>query len=486
VTVRITFVDQKHLKFQEIQNLIGKAIDAAGRLLTAGPSPALVHQLLLYCALLVVVTGLFQYARYVKRRYIRDMCFRIRSDMRAGLLERTLARPVSQLEREPVGDLISRTIGDVEQVVSTIENTINEAWDTWLLMVSYLVVLLFYSVRITLICSIPVPLALWLAEAARHPLYRYSLKARQAASRVTAHLHATLNNVALLRLFGREQAEQQRLAGYAEEQLHWTVRTELLQTGMMPIYATLASLGVVGVLGLGSQQVLTGRWTIGAFSAYLAMFLAMSRRTWVAARVFNRWHGAKASWDRIREKLSAADPAAAPAEQTEIVKVSDESAPGLLQVKDLNFSYPSGQSDVLKDISFSVPLGSLVGVTGAFFLGYRFGDRRPGEPAAVGTGGHAISREAARERGAELGARVADAATTARDALSDGAITAKIKSKMALDDTIKSRDIHVATCNAVVTLSGKVGSAAERDRAMQLARETEGVKSVTNELQIAK
>ncbi len=127
----------------------------------------------------------------------------------------------------------------------------------------------------------------------------------------------------------------------------------------------------------------------------------------------------------------------------------------------------------------------LVAVAGAFFLGYRIGDR-PGEPAAIGTGGHAISREAARERGAALGGKVADAANTAQDALSDGAITAKIKSKMALDDTIKSRDIHVATSNAVVTLTGKVGSAAERDRAMQLSRETEGVKSVTNQLQIAK
>jgi osmotically-inducible protein OsmY len=46
-------------------------------------------------------------------------------------------------------------------------------------------------------------------------------------------------------------------------------------------------------------------------------------------------------------------------------------------------------------------------------------------------------------------------------------------------------DIHVATSNAVVTLSGKVASAAERDRALQLARETDGVKSVTDQLQVA-
>lgn len=128
----------------------------------------------------------------------------------------------------------------------------------------------------------------------------------------------------------------------------------------------------------------------------------------------------------------------------------------------------------------------LLAVAGAFLLGYRISGPRSAEHGSVATSGRTGDNVAtARERGAELGEKVATAANVVGDALSDGAITAKIKSKMALDDTIKSRDIHVATSNAVVTLSGKVGSAAERDRAMQLARETEGVKSVTDQLQIA-
>lgn len=129
---------------------------------------------------------------------------------------------------------------------------------------------------------------------------------------------------------------------------------------------------------------------------------------------------------------------------------------------------------------------AVIAIVGGFFLGYRTGDRHTGEPATVGTGGHSVSTEKARERGAAIGERVAGLANTAQDAISDGAITAKIKSKMALDDTLKSRDIHVATSDGAVTLSGKVGSAAERDRATQLARETDGVKSVKDEMQIAK
>ncbi len=80
----------------------------------------------------------------------------------------------------------------------------------------------------------------------------------------------------------------------------------------------------------------------------------------------------------------------------------------------------------------------------------------------------------------------ADARGAVPDDLEDGAITARVKSRLALDDTIRSRDIHVATKDAVVTLTGQVASEAERDRAVKLARETEGVKSVTDRLETRK
>ena len=140
--------------------------------------------------------------------------------------------------------------------------------------------------------------------------------------------------------------------------------------------------------------------------------------------------------------------------------------------------------ELIRAVLVAILVVLIVAAAGAFLLGYRTGGRHS-EQGAVATSGRA-NTEVARERGAEIGEKVATAANVVGDALSDGAITAKIKSKMALDDTIKSREIHVATADAVVTLSGKVATAAERDRALQLAKDTEGVKSVTDHLQIAK
>ena len=103
------------------------------------------------------------------------------------------------------------------------------------------------------------------------------------------------------------------------------------------------------------------------------------------------------------------------------------------------------------------------------------------QPAPVGTSG-AIDTQTARERGAEVGEKAAQAANKVEAAAHDAALTTKIKAKMALDDTVKARAIDVSTDGTTVTLSGRVDSAVVRDRAVALARETDGVTSVVDNI----
>lgn len=344
---------------------LGLMIDAATALERQGFSPDRMRTLTLYTLLFVGATILFQFARYVKRWWLRDMFNRIANDLRAGLVAAVLDRPMARVERESVGDLMARTVGDVNQVVDTVQYTINETWDTWLLMLAYLGVLLVYNPWITLLCALPIPVALYVAETLRHPLYRFSLNARQAASQVSSHLQRTLNGIGILRLFGREGAENERLEVFSVAETRWNIRTGLLQVGIMPIYASLASLGLVGVIMLGGRRVVTGEWTLGQFVAYLAMFTAMAARTRVAANVINRFHAAQAAWDRLKEKMSQdvlAETLAAPPETTRTANVGSMGVH--LQVSDLLFRFPSGMQDVLQGVSFAAPPGSLVAVTG--------------------------------------------------------------------------------------------------------------------------
>lgn len=82
--------------------------------------------------------------------------------------------------------------------------------------------------------------------------------------------------------------------------------------------------------------------------------------------------------------------------------------------------------------------------------------------------------------------KAGEVATKLEGAVAEGTLTTKIKAKMALDDLVKARTISVETTGAVVTLTGRVGSAAERDRAVRIAKETDGVTKVVDKLAIVR
>jgi osmotically-inducible protein OsmY len=80
--------------------------------------------------------------------------------------------------------------------------------------------------------------------------------------------------------------------------------------------------------------------------------------------------------------------------------------------------------------------------------------------------------------------KVGDAAENAGQALRDAEITASVKTALIDADNVNADSIDVDTKDNVVTLSGTVGSEAEREEAERIAREREGVEEVVNDLRV--
>lgn len=327
---------------------LGNLIDASGS--------GLGRQVVLSALYFVGVTAFFQFARFIKRWYMRDQFNRVACDMRQTFVEQIFEKKLPELEKEAVGDLMSRTVGDITIVVDTVMTTINEAWDTWLLMISYFVALMIMDWKIALISSILVPFTIRIAQLMRHVLFKYSMAARKAASVSNNGLLHYLDAISLLRLFGREEDESKEIHKSFEKQANYNIKEMLLQKALLPVYSLIAGLGIVVVIALGGARVVAGNWTIGTFNAFLIMFIAFSGRTRVAAEVFNRWHAASAAWSRVKEKMESTD--------SIILEDDDEKHTcNELVVHNLSFNY--GNEDVLKNISFSAKKGQIIGVTGA-------------------------------------------------------------------------------------------------------------------------
>ena len=94
--------------------------------------------------------------------------------------------------------------------------------------------------------------------------------------------------------------------------------------------------------------------------------------------------------------------------------------------------------------------------------------------------------DAALNRARDAAATTADTVGTAGSAVGDAALTTKVKTKFLADTAISGLKIDVDTKDDVVTLSGTVPSAAEKRKAVEVAKATDGVKSVIDNLKVGK
>jgi hyperosmotically inducible periplasmic protein len=125
----------------------------------------------------------------------------------------------------------------------------------------------------------------------------------------------------------------------------------------------------------------------------------------------------------------------------------------------------------------------ILGVSGVAAYNYWSDSDWPLRPSAVSVDAQTTKRQAQRVANQAV-VKAADAAHKLGDTMTESTLTAKIKSKMALDDYVKARAIDVDTSGSAVTLRGTVASKAERDRAVRLARETAGVTQVIDRLRV--
>jgi osmotically-inducible protein OsmY len=107
--------------------------------------------------------------------------------------------------------------------------------------------------------------------------------------------------------------------------------------------------------------------------------------------------------------------------------------------------------------------------------------------ATKGTAGKAVdsTKKAAdktEDAAQKAGEKTKDAAVKTKDVTADASITAAVKTRLLADTKVGGLKIDVDTKDNVVTLTGIVKTAAERDEAIRLAKTTTGVKNVVNKL----
>jgi len=208
-------------------------------------------------------------------------------------------------------------------------------------------------------------------------VYRRVVAARSANAALTTCLQEQLTGIRVLRLFGRSRAATDRVEALSDEQKRANLATVRVQSGLLPIYNTLMVAGVVFVVWLGVQRVLSGHMAVGSLVAFLLLYRKFVDRGFRVPAMLNRLQAGAAAFSRLRPLLAepvpaAGEPTLASFRAGRVAAVDEAIPPGepapatavSVTVSSVTFRYPGSAEPQLRGIDLEIPAGAFVAVTG--------------------------------------------------------------------------------------------------------------------------
>jgi ATP-binding cassette, subfamily B, multidrug efflux pump len=315
--------------------------------------------------------------RAAKRWWLMTANARIRANIRADAWRGVIAWPMARLDSTPAGDVMARIIGDVEVLGVGLREFSIETWDTLLFSLSLIVAMLVYDPTLTVLALLPVPVAMLLAKATGRWVASRTTLSREANAALTTALQEQLAGIRVLRLFGRTGAAVDRVDTLSEEQAATNLALVRLRGGLRPVYTTLMSAGVLFVVWQGGEKVVSGAMTIGAFIAYLELYLRFVNRGFRVPQMINSIQGGAAAYVRLHPLLApplplASEPPGASFRAGHLVGMQEPvptlpavpTGPLAVSLQGVTFRYSTATAPALHDIWLDIPAGALIAVTG--------------------------------------------------------------------------------------------------------------------------
>jgi len=354
--------------------LLGRAIDTALAHSRGETDAAAVGW-----AVLLFMGGalLTEVPRVLKRWWLMTGNARIRANVRADAFRGVLAWPMERLNQTPTGDVMARIVGDVEVLGVGVREFSIEIWDTVLFSISLVVAMLVIDPGLSVLTLLPVPIAMILAHATGRWVSQRTTAAREANAELTASLQEQLGGVRILRLFARADAAVEHVARLSGQQADRNLAVSRLRDTLQPIYTTLMTGGILFLMWQGAERVVAGVLTLGAFVAYLDLFLRFTNRGFRVPQLVNSIQSGGAAYRRLRPLLmtpltvhgeppfaSFRSGHVAGIEQAPTPPTPTSAGPVAVTLDRVAFRYPGAANAALDDVSLEIPAGALIAVTG--------------------------------------------------------------------------------------------------------------------------
>src|SRR6266542_1278634 len=301
--------------------------------------PVTTHKLLVNALLLLAVAGIKGIFQFLTRWIVIGVSREIEFDLRNDLFRHLEGLSYSFYQRTRTGDIMARATNDLNAVRMLLGPAIMYSANTIVFTAGALAFMLSLSPTLTLYAFLPLPILSIVVQYFGRRIHERFERIQAMFSEISARAQENFSGVRVIRAYVQENAETAEFEKSNREYIARSLKLVRLMGMLWPTLETMLGLAIVLMLWLGGREVLLGRISVGAFTAFNTYMVQLTWPVIALGWVINIFQRGTASMGRINEILVEKPEIEDSAEIKLASRRIQEHFAGEIEFRDLNFAY---------------------------------------------------------------------------------------------------------------------------------------------------
>lgn len=280
--------------------------------------------------------------------------------MRGELFGKIVDLPIRYLDTHSHGDVMSRMTNDIENISTTVSQSLPSLFSGILTIIGTAAIMLCYCWQLALLSLVTVFLTVLATRLLSGQVRKFSRKRQQLLGQLNGTVEEMIAGYRTVVAYDHQKATAEEFCNTSDALTKAGIRTDIFSGVMGPVMNCIGNIGFVIIAAFGGYFAIHGYISVGIISAFIVYAKQFSRPINEIAQIYGQLQTAIAGAERVFAVLD---------EENEDMagQTLPECADSTVAFDRVNFSYRSGHP-VIRDFSLTVPSGkkvALVGSTGS-------------------------------------------------------------------------------------------------------------------------
>ena len=282
---------------------------------------------------------------------------RIVKRMREELFDKLIDRPVRYLDTHSHGDVMSRMTNDIENISTTVSQSLPSLFSGVLTIIGTVAIMLWYCWQLALLSLATVLLTVLATKILSKKVRKFSRRRQMLLGQLNGTVEEMVSGYRTVVAYNHQEITTEEFVQTSDSLTKAGIRTDVLSGVMGPIMNCIGNIGFVIIAAFGGYFAITGLISVGVISAFIVYAKQFSRPINEIAQIYGQLQTAIAGAERVFAVIDEVS------EDKAGEELHDEKA-ATVTFKDVQFSYEKG-FPVLHDFTLTVPSGQKVALVGA-------------------------------------------------------------------------------------------------------------------------